>query len=704
MIETMIERDATGNLEDQLKKSKVDVKMDADIMLDQRDKANEDMRFVNVTGGMWEDWRDSSFEDRAKMEFDLVSNHLFRYMGEWNLNRQGVEYRPDDDVTSDADAELLNGIHRADFRDGSGKIALDNAVYEAATCGVGAFKMANVMEDEFDPEDERQRIEWQMIVNAFNTVYWDAAAIRPDKRDARWVTVLKEYNKSSFADAFGEDIQPISAYVPETRRFLNFSSTVGTGANTDPIYVATRYEIIRKREAMFFYNNLVSGEVEIYNEAEHEDVKDELRRDTNRTFLKERKILRQHVEKSVFTGDQYIEEPKRIVGRWLPIIPIYGYRSYVDGAEWYFGLVRKLKDASRLFNMHMNQLAENAASNGQPIPIFDPKQMPQGIANLWADKNNKSYLLAKSLLDANGNPIHHGPTGYLQPGAIDQNAAASLQAVIQFIQDTTGGVPKDTMDPNASGKAIKQMMKRENLNTQPLSDNINTGIQWEGVVYQSMAAEVYSREQMVRTVGMDGTDGREHLLKVVMDEQTGKFIQANNLRGKKFRAYADVGPQYESMREETVETLKAMGEFLQNTPAGEQYLEPIIFSILDNMEGVGLGPLKDINRRNMILKGLKKPETDEEKQLVADAQEPKPDPQAELIDGLTKQATAEATKFESQARNLDSGSVKNIAAARKANAEAEKIKSEIPQNRAKTLVELRKQQFEEAKNLPFGPS
>jgi hypothetical protein len=217
-----------------------------------------------------------------------------------------------------------------------------------------------------------------------------------------------------------------------------------------------------------------------------------------------------------------------------------------------------------------------------------------------------------------------------------------------------------------------------------------------------MAAEIYNQEQMVRTIGVDGTEGREQLLKVVLDEETGKMVRANNLRGKRFRAYSDVGPQYESLREETVEHLKLMGDFLKETPQAAQYIGPIIFTMLDNMEGVGLGPLKDMNRKNMILQGIKKPDTDEEKQMLAQAQQPKPDPQAQLMESLATQANAEAQKFQSESRNLDSKSIVNVADARKKSAETAQIVSETEEGRAKTLQELRKEAFEQARALPFG--
>lgn len=470
--DTNRKRDSGNEDQDQrLDDNKLTIAKDADVTSDQRDKANEDLRFVNVTGGMWEGFLEEEFAERARMEFDLVSNFLYRFIGEWNLNRIGVDFRPDDDKASDQDAELLNGIYRADFRDGSGKISLDNAVYEAATCGIGAFKMAAVFEDEGDPENEKQRIEWRPINNAFNTVFWDQASTRIDKRDARWVTVLTEFTHESFKEAF-PDFEPSSAYEPETRRDWNFL----TGKSLATVYVATRYEIVRKKESVFVYNNLATDEVELYSKDDHELIEQELKTDDSREFVRERKVVKQTVEKSVFSGTDFLEHPKRTAGSWLPIIPVYGYRSFIDGAEWYSGLVRKLKDAARLFNMHMNQIAENSASNGQDVPIFDPKQMPDGIKNLWANKTNLPYLLAKSLNDADGNPIHHGPTGYLKPSQMDANTVTSLQAVVEFIRDTTGGVPQDTMDPDASGKAIRALTKRMNLNTQPVQDNIGKSV------------------------------------------------------------------------------------------------------------------------------------------------------------------------------------------------------------------------------------
>lgn len=670
----------------------LEITKDADVVSDQRDKANEDMRFIHVSGGMWEGFLEDEFSDRTKLEFDIISNYINRFIGQWNQNRLGVEYKSDDSKTSDEDAELLNGIYRADFRQFSGKMSVDNAVDEQATCGYGCFKLATKFVDDEDPENDDQRIEWRPIHNAYNTVIWDKAAKRIDKRDARHCTELIMFTRDSFEDAYpGKSV--VSAYEPRTRRFQNFERS-----NPEIIYIAKRYEVVRKKVSVFVYNDLTSGKIETYSEEDHKLIEDELKSNEFKTFVRKRKIINQTVETTLFSGEEILEETKRIPGKWIPIIAIYGYHAYIDGVEWYRGLVRKLMDAARLYNMQISQLAENSASSGQDVPIFDPKQMEGGIGDLWADKNTKPYLLARALRDNDGNIVQAGPIGYDKAPQLDGNTQALLGIVPAFVQDSTGGAPQDTVDPNASGKAIIALQKREDLNTQALNDNIANSMEWSGVVYGSMAAEVYSSKRMVNLIGKDGTESEKHLLKTTLDEETGKLIESNDLTGKKFRVYADVGPQYDTLKEQTVEDLKGMLTVLGSQPGGQQYTDAIIATILENIDGVGLGPLKDVVRRNMIAQGLIKPETDEEKAQLQQAQEAaqQPTEQQQLIAAATEQAQGEARERESKV--LD-----NTASANLKTANAQKVLSDIQvdqagaeNDRIKTLADVREQVFKSA--------
>lgn len=315
---------------DRLSHAKRDIINDADDMADQRDKANADLRFISTTGGQWEDWMGEAWDNRTRLEFDTTSDFIYRYLGEWSENRNDVEYKPDDPKgkTTDKDAELLNGIYRADFLDESGDVSMKQAVYEQVACGYGCLKVGTKFVDDEDPENEMQRVDFRPVYNAYNMVFWDRAAQRIDKRDARRCTVLEPFTADSFKSTYGEEFEISSAYEPHTRSYNDWNMRTKR-----IIYVATRYDIVRKQEKFHIYSNIKTNEIESYSHDDWKDLKDELEQDPWRKKIRVRIMQKQHVEKSVFTGLDYIQKPTKIPGKYIPIIPFYAYRSYVDGAE-----------------------------------------------------------------------------------------------------------------------------------------------------------------------------------------------------------------------------------------------------------------------------------------------------------------------------------------------------------------------------------
>ena len=693
--------DEPMSLDERHTKYRQDISRDANVTLEQREAANEDMRFVNVEGGQWEGrFEDYQESQRVRMEFDMVAQFLERFIGKFETNPVGVEFKPDDSATSDDDADLLNGIYRADYRNFSGDVAVDNAICEAATCGIGAFQIATLFEDDEDPENDDQRIEWRPVYNAYNTVFWDQAAQRIDKRDARWVTKLKPFTEDSFREAF-PDADPVSAYTPPVWHDQYTWST-----RPHLVYVATRYEVVRKRESVFVYNNFDSGEVETYSADDHAEVEAFLRRRPELKFVRERKVERRFVEKSVFSGAEFLEEPRRIVGKWIPVIPVYGHRVYVDGSEWYRGLVRKLKDPQRSYNVTVSQVAENAASGGQEVPIFDRMQVQApDVAKAWANKNNLPFLVIDALKDTDGNVIQHGPLGYDKPGMLDQSTTSLLQIIPEFMRETTGGAPQETLNPDASGKAIKALIEREDAKTITVMKNIKDAMVWSGEVYQGMAGEVYSKPRALRIIGKDETVGTVQLFQTTLDER-GNMIETNTLQGKKFRAYADIGPQYDTLREQTVEDIKGTLESVLNSqnPAVAQYVAPLFGVLIENISGVGMDPIKEFNRRLMLAQGIIKPQNEDDLRMMQElqSQQQGPDAQEQLM-------LAAAQKEQSEARNLDAASVEKIASARLKGAQTMETLAGIQNDKAGLLLQAQKQGseqreriFESLRQLPVG--
>lgn len=658
---------------------KVELKEDACDLEDQTDRAEEAVRFVDEPGGQWESFLTDEFKNRSQLQFDLTSGYINRFLGEWNTNRVGVEFKADGSSTSDDDADFLNGIYRADFRQNFGKQATDNAVNEVVKCGAGAFKMITSFEDEEDPTNELQRIGFEMIVSAYNHVIWDRSARTPDKRKAKHVTELVLMDKKALL-ADNPGIGTADAYRPESRAWFDIK-------NDRSVFVANRYEIEAKKERFFVYHNLTLGQVEAYTKEQHDKLKSKFSEDPLMEFSRERMLTRQRVYLSQFTGDDYVKERELVAGKHLPIIQMYGYYSMGTAVERYRGLVEKRMDAQRVFNMQMSQMAENAASSGQDVPIFEPTQMKaQAIKDQWADRNNKAYMLAESIKDKSGNRIHHGPVGYVKPPMLDQNMSTLIGLTSQYIRETTGGMPQETLDPDASGKALNAMIKLVNLDTQPVQENVGASFAWSGVVYQAMANDVYDTPRAMNTISEDNTEGTVNLFEVTMGEK-GNFTQKNRLQGKRFKVYPDIGPQYETQEEQEVEDLKGVAELVKGTGAEGEFMPVILASLFQKSRGSMSKALKRKARQMLLAQGLVDPESDEDKEYVAQLQEnAQGQPNDELMQAAAEQQRAEA-------RNLDASSVEKTASASLKAAQTEKTLSEIETDRIKTIAEIRREAF-----------
>ena len=700
----------TGETEDQkLQRFKDDISDDADIIQDQREQANEDSQFTHATGGMWQGDFGARFNtNRARLELDLISEQKNRFLGEVADNNIGVEFKPDDDATTDDDAELLNGQYRADYQDGNGEIATMMAMDDLADAGFGAFKLGSDFEDNEDPENEAQRSNWRDIVNPWNTVYFDASAKRPNKSDALHCTVLTEYTSTAYKKIYPDKNQ-VSAFTPTDNQF--YSSNDWSGQKL--IYVAERYEVVRKKTSLFRYHNAATGQFERFWADEHKEEEGRLKKDSNMKFIGERKIIRQTIMKSVFNGEEFFEKAHVIPGKWIPVIPIYGYRSYSNGQEYYYGLIRKFKDAQRLYNMLVSDLMEHAASTEGGIPIFEKGQLdsPNGeMVDSWQNRTKKAFLYVNPVIDkATGQRVQDAaPISYTPSTPVNPATDKLMEIVPNYIQAMTGGVQTDKIDPDASGKAIALIIKRQNMSTAVLMRNIRHSIQWSGVVYQSIASEIRGNQSMVRTLSKDGTRARKKIRQVEFDEEKLEFIETNIMANKKFMAYADVGPAYDSQREESIENLKNLIELLKGIPGGEQYLPAAVEELITLSPGVGMSGLKKMVRKSMLLAGNIDPETPEEEKMVADAQAQaqEPTPEQKLVESAALQA-------ESEAKERDSKVLDNVASAEKKGAETQKILAEIGLTQAKTesdikvneansLAEIRKQIFETAGKLPLN--
>jgi len=585
----------------------------------QRDQSNESIRFVDVSGAQWEGWAGVQFANRPRMELDKASQSVNLFQAEWRTNRFAVKYRSSDEKTSAKDAEFFNGLFRKDYRDSNGEQSMDNVVNEMSKGGVGALRLKTEFVSEDDPENMDQKIIFEPLYNAYNTVVWDPQAKAQDKNDAGWCDIITTYTEDAFNEAY-PDASPESFFQPSDRNIFNLN-------NIKLIYVSEHYQVKKKKALAFSYKNKLTGEKRVIFKDDIEEVIGQLA-DAGFRKTGERRIMRKTIEKSILFGGGFLSKPRRIVGDMIPVAPCYGYRSYVDGQEYYYGLVEKQKDAQRLSNMAISNMAENAATSSASTPILTPDQVA-GHEQRWAEKalSKHAYMLLNSL-DEQGKPIPLGPLQHTQPHAIDPNTSLILDVAGNYIVSQSGGMPQDTLDPDASGKAINAMIQRVDMQTAVLMDNISLCTKTVGKIYLGMASEVYDTERFIKLVGEDGSEKDALLMEYVLHPKVDKFVRINDVKAMKLDVVVDTGASYANQRRETVDVL---GQLLQNIPQGSQYEPLILAGIIENIEGAGLEGIKKFNRQQQILQGTIKAETEEDLEFVQSQSQQQQQPDAAMV-------------------------------------------------------------------------
>lgn len=610
---------------------------------EQRDKSNEELRFAMVAGGQWEGFLEDAFESRAKIELDQTADYLYRTYAQWTEHRIGVHYAPDDERSTDDDAELLDGLFRRDLRRRNGQSSVDTAVFEAMACGTGAFHLSTEYEDDEDPENKDQCVVFSDLANAYSTVAWDSSARRRDKADAQRCTILIPHSPDGFKRKY-PDAVPDSSLQPQDRRWFNWSSP-------QIVYEAIRYEVRVENEVAFTYGHPETQDMVRLSDVELKEEGDELKA-AGYVELSKKRIKRRNVYRTTFCGGSVLEAERRIAGKYIPVIPMYGYAAHIDGVDYWHGVIRKRIDGQRLVNMAASLMAETASTASEDKPIFTAEQM-QNVKQHWAaDRHQKPYLLADPIRHPDTGEIQHvGPVGML-PGSSQALAAQTLLAtVMETITRGTGGAPQDTMDTDASGKAINAVLKRVDMNTQPIFENIKTAMAHCGEVYRHIAAEVYAeRTRTVNIVTQAGEMQRRTLLQA--QAKGGQIIYENDTSKGRFEVIVETGPNYQTQREAAVEGLKDILNSPQLAP-GDPLGRIILQRIIEMLPAQGMDDIKAYVRRQLLLAGVRKPETDEDMATLQEAsQNLQPDPQAELLTAAAQNQRTQAAERIAKIKDL----------------------------------------------------
>ena len=597
----------------------------------------EDRRFYSIAGAQWEGNLAEQFNNKPRFEVNKIHLSVMRIINEYRNNRITVDFVSKDGNANDRLADTCDMLFRADEQDSTADEAYDNAFEEAVGGGFGAFRLRTVYEDEYDEDNDNQRIRLEPIYDADSTVFFDLDAKRQDKSDARVCFVLTAMTRDAYIAEW--DADP-SSWPQEIHQY-EFD-----WATPDMVYVAEFYRVEEASELIRIFEN-IDGEEERYSERDFADDEElEVMLDAIGTIeVRQKRVKRRKVRKYIMSGSGILEDAGYIAGAEIPIVPVYGKRWFIDNIERCMGHVRMAKDAQRLKNMQLSKLGEISALSTVEKPLFAPEQVA-GFEMMWAEDNLKNYpyLLLNTVTDANGNESLAGPIGYTKPPQIPPALAGLLQITEQDISDLLGNQEAgEQITSNISGKAVELIQTRLDMQTFIYMSNMAKAIKRCGEIWLSMARETMVEPgRKMKGIGPQGEMSSLELGKPMMNQETGEIEYENDLSSAKFDVTVDVGPSSSTKRSATVRALMGMMQITPD-PETQQVLGAMAMM---NMEGEGLSEVQDFFRKKLIRMGAVDPTDEEQEALSAELAQlqSQPDPQSMYLEAEAAKSQAQAQK------------------------------------------------------------
>jgi hypothetical protein len=601
---------------------------------DERLQCLQDRRFYSLAGSQWEGPLWDVYENKPRFEVNKVHLAVIRIINEYRNNRITVDYVSKDGSDNDKLAETCDGLYRADEQDSVADEAYDNAFEEAVGGGFGAWRLRTVYEDEEDEDNEKQRIRIEPIFDADSSVFFDLNAKRQDKADARFAFVVTSMTRASYKEEWGDD----PTDWPKIIHQYEFD-----WCTPDVVYVAEYYKVEDVTETVRIFR-AIDGTEERYRQADFDadPALEETLAAIGSQEVRQRKIKSRRVHKYIMSGGKILEDAGYIAGKEIPIVPVYGKRWFVDNVERCMGHVRLAKDAQRLKNMQLSKLGEISALSSVEKPILVPEQVA-GHQVMWADDNlrNYPYLLVNPITGPDGSQQISGPVAYTRSPQIPPAMAALLQITEQDMQDILGSSQQaDKMVSNISGKAIEMIQTRLDMQTFIYMSNFAKGMKRCGEIWLSMARDIYVEEgRKMKVVEADESVGMIELMKPMVSE-TGEVVMENDLSRAKFDVNVDVGPSSTSKRAATVRALTGMMAITDD----QQTKQVLQAMAMMNMEGEGIGEVRDFFRKQLVRMGVVKPTEQEQEEMMVELQGQPEDPNKIFLQAAAEEAIAKAAK------------------------------------------------------------
>src|SRR5262245_26637202 len=366
-----------------------------DAFKDQRARELDDLRFIDERGAQWpEDIRRArggqaasggfpAIGARPCLEFNLLRGPVQQVINTARQAKLGLSFAPEGEGASVAVAQAYDDIARAIQADSRAHLARQWAFERAAKCGFGCYRILTeyVNNSSFD-----QRIIYKRILNQA-AVYLDPFAQEPDWSDGAFALLTQDLPLARYKAA-----HPGSALASYSDRELTSVGndipgwiSTSSGDAGASVRVAEYWDVKDETKVLI----LLPDETTAFEDEIPPDILATVERDLGRRLPRRTIRTGRRVFWALVNGVETLEGPQEWNGCYIPIVPVVGDETNLNGDRRWSGIVQFARDAQQSYNYMRSAQVEAVGLAPRAQWLIADGQL-EGYEQWWQQANTRN--------------------------------------------------------------------------------------------------------------------------------------------------------------------------------------------------------------------------------------------------------------------------------------------------------------------------
>lgn len=567
-----------------------------------RAHALDDLRFFHADAYNHYQWDDAVYQARSGtfggsprpcLTINKTAQHVLQVENDARQSQMGIKVNATGFGSTAKAADVIEGIIRhIEYQSNAQQNAYMCAIQGQVRQGMGWF---HIVTDYVRGADTFDQDFYIKSVPDPRAVYSDPNTQEPDHSDMQWAMIVEEMPKAEFKRLYPahKDVSGSPLSIAGNTDYR------GQEAGKDVVRVFRYYRRSERKDTLWAVPVPQQDGSTVIQPMRQSVMPDEAVEYCRAMQAQSRPVTRPHVEFFLIAGDEVVSSGDTVFMH-IPLVPVVGMESVIDGKLDRSGLVRALLDPQRMYNYSASASVESVALQTKSPWLADERAI-EGYETQWANANvsNAAYLPYRSIDPDSGEAIP--PPQRLDPATGSTGHIGLMQASDAQMQMVTGQYQAEMGAPGneKSGRAINERQRQSDTANYHYTDNQGMALRLAGRILIDAIPYVYDTQRAVQVMGADGTQtsavvdpqaaqaaqvvlppGQQPQPGMTFEQQAaieGAIIAINPTVGR-YDVEADVGPAFATRRQDTFNSLM---QVLQANPAIMGQIGDLFFKAAD---------------------------------------------------------------------------------------------------------------------------